>query len=868
MPKSVLLYLITTGLFCIILFLHGFFPMKTYDGTIATKKNLPHFIHETRVNVSDLYAPSIGRLVIMVIDALRWDFVADSGGNLNMPYTASLIEGKKAFLLKGKARPPTVTMPRIKAMTTGTVPNFVDIALNLGSSKIVEDNFLMQAQRNNKKLIFYGDETWQKLFPNVFIRSEGTTSFFVSDFTEVDDNVTRHLATELNAEDWDVMILHYLGLDHIGHVESPLSPLVRPKLQQMDRVDRDYEVPSLFLICGDHGMKNSGSHGGASLEEVLVPIIMISDAFQAEKLSVGNEYKEDFVPQIDIVPSLSILLGLPIPTTNLGKIIPQLIQSLPMSRQLYALYYNCKQVATQYRINIASAEFDTNYLQYQEAERLHAKWLIDPSDDGLDERVIKLYMSALTGMSSKLADSMLRVVHMTMIFFINIGLLILSVLWCSFSESTSLLCNFSALSAPVIFFTVVAVAFNTFLLRASTFRKGIFSQMCRMHRGQILIGVGLMLHALSFASSSLIEEEHQVWYFFWVTFVLIVLSELWFEAKSVGQIWHWLAIPFLHRVLRKWNQTGDKWASLPDIGDWLMQHQNRACLSVVLLTAAISVYCYRYAIGSVDLPFTYLQSRGVKEVRVFWSILTLLLTMGLGQVLYERKMQNRSWMHTLGSLFATLTCCWILLSALLHRPHNVLLIGVQVFISEFLHTRQKNIWWLVATHVWLGNVVYFYQGNSNSLASIDIASGYVGQTGYNPIIVGALLITNTYTAPVLSYLLLVSNLIFQNQGKGQDERFHQQLTEIHHSLILLRFLPVALYLVLLIFFRYHLFVWTVFSPKFLYEAMHSVVISFLVFFTEFLVKVMKHNLISNEKMNEQMYKENLFRNVKAEKKDM
>lgn len=48
--------------------------------------------------------------------------------------------------------------------------------------------------------------------------------------------MTRHLATELSAEDWRLMVLHYLGLDHIGHVEGPQSPLVKPKLQEMDDI--------------------------------------------------------------------------------------------------------------------------------------------------------------------------------------------------------------------------------------------------------------------------------------------------------------------------------------------------------------------------------------------------------------------------------------------------------------------------------------------------------------------------------------------------------------------------------------------------------------------------------------------------------
>jgi predicted AlkP superfamily pyrophosphatase or phosphodiesterase len=37
----------------------------------------------------------------------------------------------------------------------------------------------------------------------------------------VDNNVTRNLWPELTEFDWDVMILHYLGLDHAGHLRGP-----------------------------------------------------------------------------------------------------------------------------------------------------------------------------------------------------------------------------------------------------------------------------------------------------------------------------------------------------------------------------------------------------------------------------------------------------------------------------------------------------------------------------------------------------------------------------------------------------------------------------------------------------------------------
>lgn len=60
----------------------------------------------------------------------------------------------------------------------------------------------------------------------------------IYDLKQVDKNVTRHLKDELNSPTWNVMILHYLGLDHIGHVAGPNSPLVKPKLKEMDNVIR------------------------------------------------------------------------------------------------------------------------------------------------------------------------------------------------------------------------------------------------------------------------------------------------------------------------------------------------------------------------------------------------------------------------------------------------------------------------------------------------------------------------------------------------------------------------------------------------------------------------------------------------------
>ena len=124
----------------------------------------------------------------------------------------------------------------VKALSTGTIPNFLDLLRNFDSSELTDDNLIDRLQESGRKIVFYGDDTWLKLFPGRFEREEGTTSFFVSDTVEVDTNVTRNVEKELLNNDWDVMILHYLGLDHIGHWQGPSSSLMPAKQREMDGV--------------------------------------------------------------------------------------------------------------------------------------------------------------------------------------------------------------------------------------------------------------------------------------------------------------------------------------------------------------------------------------------------------------------------------------------------------------------------------------------------------------------------------------------------------------------------------------------------------------------------------------------------------
>ena len=121
-------------------------------------------------------------------------------------------------------------MPRLKAMLTGRPPAFIDVILNFNSVALTEENLISNWKAMGHTMHFYGDDTWLKLFPTQFIKYEGTSGFYTRDIIQVDLNVSRHFEDELdpevqkeNSQEWSILLLHYLGLDHVGHSFGPYS---------------------------------------------------------------------------------------------------------------------------------------------------------------------------------------------------------------------------------------------------------------------------------------------------------------------------------------------------------------------------------------------------------------------------------------------------------------------------------------------------------------------------------------------------------------------------------------------------------------------------------------------------------------------
>jgi Type I phosphodiesterase / nucleotide pyrophosphatase len=279
-------------------------------------------------------------------------------------------EGKSsAKLFKFIADPPTVTMQRLKGLMSGSLPTFVDASANFASTEILEDNLISQfsaaAQHhdgNQRPMVFLGDDTWTGLFPSQFTVSVPLPSFDVKDLDTVDDGVLKHLYGALQGNYSSIagqgrisgndngaagsasgkpslLVGHFLGVDHVGHrYSTPSHSQMTRKLHQMDdaihRVITEeglIDDDTLLVVMGDHGMTTvGGNHGGASKEEITAAMLMYSKrkglfAGGVDGTS-GIAASSPFISfptisQVDIVPTIALLLGLPIPYASLGAVI-------------------------------------------------------------------------------------------------------------------------------------------------------------------------------------------------------------------------------------------------------------------------------------------------------------------------------------------------------------------------------------------------------------------------------------------------------------------------------------------------------------------------------------------------------------------
>ncbi|GAA0183373.1 hypothetical protein LIER_30794 [Lithospermum erythrorhizon] len=190
--------------------------------------------------------PAVDRLVIIVFYALRFDFVAPSSffeekkpwmDKFHVMHKLATQQAGSAQIFKAIADPPpTTNLQRLKGLTTGGLPTFIDVGNSFGAPAILEDNLIHQLVQSGKEVVMMGDDTWIQLFPDHFNTSFPFPSFNVKDLDTVDSGSIDNLLPSLYRDDWDVLIALFLGVDHAGHIFGVHSAPMIDKLEQYNGV--------------------------------------------------------------------------------------------------------------------------------------------------------------------------------------------------------------------------------------------------------------------------------------------------------------------------------------------------------------------------------------------------------------------------------------------------------------------------------------------------------------------------------------------------------------------------------------------------------------------------------------------------------
>eukprot|EP01083_Nonionella_stella_P130840 397195_1 len=263
------------------LFISGFFLSKTelllhsqcteyplQKKPVTMNENSPYNIDYTQIfnslgmnDASSCWtSPKYDKIIILIVDALKFDFVSpwidnQQAQDIDVLYYSHRLSSIHNLLLntsyhsklfKFISDPPTVTAQRIKGFTSGGLPTFLDIRNSFTSQRIVVDNLLYQLKLNGHyNISFMGDDTWNNLFDfELYFAQENYPypSFDVYDLYTVDNGCKKHLYDALYTDklsEWNVLISHFLGVDHVGHRYHMNHPKMAEKLMEMNDIIRN-----------------------------------------------------------------------------------------------------------------------------------------------------------------------------------------------------------------------------------------------------------------------------------------------------------------------------------------------------------------------------------------------------------------------------------------------------------------------------------------------------------------------------------------------------------------------------------------------------------------------------------------------------
>ncbi|KAL4453927.1 hypothetical protein ABPG74_003810 [Tetrahymena malaccensis] len=325
------------------------------------------------------------KIFLYLVDSLRYDQVTDvnkqkeivvkdqQGEVVYFPSSFTSItdalnkDRNSSLLIRGVVDTQTMTITRIKALSTGTIPSFTSMFDQISSQKEIEDNLfyqLKQRQSPQEVIYLYGVDLWNQYFAEYFdyqsLNINSNLQNMIDNSPIFNKEILDKYLKNHSQTNWTFFINHDGGIDSLMHgeviyrFEKPFeSPLYQQAMDISNNATREFiqaiDEDTTFILFSDHGFTNYGTHGGKEIEERLSVIFgydkigFIKDRNISQKMD--PLYLDSETDQIDLLPTICMLKGLAIPSNNIGAIIPDFfIKGTSNTIIANAYYTNMRQI--------------------------------------------------------------------------------------------------------------------------------------------------------------------------------------------------------------------------------------------------------------------------------------------------------------------------------------------------------------------------------------------------------------------------------------------------------------------------------------------------------------------------------------------
>lgn len=261
-----------------------------------------------------LGTPSTGRLVFVLIDALRYDTSLKTDV---MPTLNQLREQGASALMH--SQPPSFSEPGYTTLLTGAWPEINDgPAFNLDYEDIptfTQDDLFTSAHLNGWKTAISGYYWFEKLVPQT---SVDLNFYTPGEDAAADVEVMQTALPWLQNNEAQLVLIHLDQVDYAGHHEGgAVSPNWDAAAQRTDDMLAEILATldlskDTLVVLSDHGQIDAGGHGGQDPVALLEPFIMVGSGVKP------GQYAD--IQMVDVAPTLAALLGINLPASTQGRV--------------------------------------------------------------------------------------------------------------------------------------------------------------------------------------------------------------------------------------------------------------------------------------------------------------------------------------------------------------------------------------------------------------------------------------------------------------------------------------------------------------------------------------------------------------------